>query len=91
MRYRFQCLCFICSMMDVDFGDLIDYFGDDPETKSIIIYMETIGNTLASVKNFMLQEVLPQQTIIVINRAIQGSIQAAKSHTRSSLERCAYL
>ena len=40
-------------MMDVDFGDLIDYFGDDPETKSIIIYMETIGNTLESVKNFM--------------------------------------
>ena len=41
----FSAFVSIGSMMDVDFGDLIDYFGDDPETKSIIIYMETIGNT----------------------------------------------
>ena len=26
------------SMIDVDFGDLIDYFGSDPKTKSIIMY-----------------------------------------------------
>ncbi len=32
------------SMLDVDFGDLIDYFGDDRETRSIIIYLESIGN-----------------------------------------------
>ncbi|MFN2277495.1 MAG: CoA-binding protein, partial [Candidatus Promineifilaceae bacterium] len=31
------------SMIDVDWGDLIYYFGDDPRTKSILIYMETIG------------------------------------------------
>src|SRR5208283_1925002 len=28
------------SMVDVDFGDLIDYFGSDPKTKSIIMYIE---------------------------------------------------
>ena len=32
------------SMIDIDFGDLIDYLGQDPNTSSIIIYMESIGN-----------------------------------------------
>jgi len=32
------------SMLDVNFGDLIDYLGEDPETKSILIYLESIGN-----------------------------------------------
>ncbi|MGB9959608.1 MAG: bifunctional acetate--CoA ligase family protein/GNAT family N-acetyltransferase [Candidatus Bathyarchaeales archaeon] len=31
-------------MIDVDFGDLIDYFGADPHTRSIILYMECITN-----------------------------------------------
>lgn len=32
------------SMIDVDFGDLIDYFGTDPQTRSIILYMESAGD-----------------------------------------------
>ncbi|MEM3162195.1 MAG: bifunctional acetate--CoA ligase family protein/GNAT family N-acetyltransferase, partial [Candidatus Bathyarchaeia archaeon] len=32
------------SMIDVDFGDLIDYFGTDPQTRSIILYMENAGD-----------------------------------------------
>ncbi|MCS7096775.1 MAG: bifunctional acetate--CoA ligase family protein/GNAT family N-acetyltransferase [Nitrososphaerota archaeon] len=32
------------SMIDVDFGDLIDYFGADTQTRSIILYMENVGN-----------------------------------------------
>lgn len=32
------------SMLDVDFGDLIDYFGSDPKTKSIVLYVESIKN-----------------------------------------------
>ena len=34
----------IGSMIDVDFGDLIDYFGTDPKTRSILMYMEGIIN-----------------------------------------------
>ncbi|MEM3641314.1 MAG: acetate--CoA ligase family protein, partial [Candidatus Bathyarchaeia archaeon] len=30
------------SMLDVDFGDLIDYFGTDAQTRSIILYMECV-------------------------------------------------
>lgn len=32
------------SMIDVDFGDLIDYFGTDPKTRSIIMYIEGVTN-----------------------------------------------
>jgi len=32
------------SMIDVDFGDMIDFLGDDEATRSILIYMEGVGN-----------------------------------------------
>jgi acetyltransferase len=32
------------SMIDVDLGDLIDYFGVDAQTKSIVLYIESINN-----------------------------------------------
>jgi acetyltransferase len=34
----------IGSMVDVGFHDLIDYFGQDPNTNSIVIYMESLTN-----------------------------------------------
>ncbi len=30
------------SMLDVDYGDLIDFFGYDPKTQAIVVYMESI-------------------------------------------------
>lgn len=33
----------IGNTVDVDFGDLIDYFGDDDNTRSIILYIESIS------------------------------------------------
>jgi acetyltransferase len=32
------------SMLDVDLGDLIDYFGSDAQTRSIVLYLESIKN-----------------------------------------------
>ena len=37
------------SMLDVDLGDLIDFFGVDPQTRSIVVYVESIPN----VRKFM--------------------------------------
>ncbi len=37
------------SMLDLDFGDLIDFLGTDPSTRSIIVYVEGIGDA----KKFM--------------------------------------
>jgi len=40
----FSAVVSVGSMLDVDFGDLIDYFGTDPKTKSIVLYIESIKN-----------------------------------------------
>lgn len=37
------------SMIDIDFGDLIDFLGNDPQTRSIMLYMEDVVNA----KKFM--------------------------------------
>lgn len=52
------------SMLDVGWGDLIDYFGNDPRTHSILIYMETIGDA----RHFLsaAREVALNKPIIVI-------------------------
>ena len=36
----FSMLASLGSAIDIDFGDLIDYLGNDPHTRSIMIYME---------------------------------------------------
>lgn len=68
------------SMLDVDFGDLIDYLGDDPETRSIMIYMEGVGHA----KKFMsaARGFARTKPIIVIKpgKFTEGA-KAALSHT----------
>ena len=34
----------IGSLLDIDFGDLIDFVGDDPEVEAILLYLENIRN-----------------------------------------------
>lgn len=34
----------IGNALDIDFGDLIDYFGEDENTRSILMYIESISN-----------------------------------------------
>lgn len=72
------------SMLDVDFGDLIDYFGEDPKTRSIIIYLESLGSSLRNARKFMsaARGFARTKPIIVIKAGkFQESIKAAKSHT----------
>jgi acetyltransferase len=72
------------SMLDIDFGDLIDYFGVDTQTKSIIIYLESLGNSLENSRKFMsaVRGFARNKPIIVIKAGkFQESRQAAKSHT----------
>src|SRR5204863_6887412 len=70
----------IGSMLDVDWGDLIDYLGDDPRTRSIIIYMESIGDA----RSFLsaAREVALTKPIIVIKAGrTEAAAKAAASHT----------
>ncbi|MCC7203203.1 MAG: bifunctional acetate--CoA ligase family protein/GNAT family N-acetyltransferase [Nitrospirae bacterium] len=68
------------SMVDVDFGDIIDFVGDDPNTRSIMLYIEGIGNA----KKFMsaARGFARSKPIIVIKPGkFAESARAAVSHT----------
>jgi acetyltransferase len=72
----------IGSMVDVGWGDLIYYLGDDPQTESIVIYMETIGDARAFLS--AAREVAMLKPIIVIKPGrTAGAAKAAASHTGS--------
>ena len=43
----FSAFVSVGSMLDVDWGDLIYYLGDDDRTRSIVMYMESVGNAQA--------------------------------------------
>ena len=68
------------SMLDVGWGDLIDYLGDDVHTKSIVIYMESIGDARAFMS--AAREVALTKPIIVIKTGrTQEAAKAAALHT----------
>jgi acetyltransferase len=70
------------SMLDVGWGDLIYYLGDDPHTQSILIYMESIGDA----RSFLsaAREVALTKPIIVIKAGrTEAASKAAASHTGS--------
>jgi acetyltransferase len=79
---RFSALVSVGSMMDVGWGDLIYYLGDDPDTKSIVIYMESVGDA----RSFLsaAREVALTKPIIVIKAGrTEAAGKAAASHTGS--------
>ncbi len=70
------------SMIDVDFGDLIDFLGDDPYTRSILIYMEGVGNArkfMSAARGFARNKPI----IILKPGKFSESAKAALSHTGS--------
>src|SRR5581483_10214773 len=76
----FSAFVSIGSMVDVNWGDLIDYLGSDPQTTSIVLYLETIGDA----RSFLsaAREVARTKPIIVIKAGrSQEAAQAATSHT----------
>jgi acetyltransferase len=81
-RVGFSAFVSTGSMLDVSWGDLIDYLGDDPRTKSILIYMESIGDA----RSFLsaAREVSLNKPIIVIKTGrTDAAAKAAASHTGS--------
>jgi len=68
------------SMLDVGWGDLLSYFGEDQNTKSILIYMESIGDA----RSFLsaAREVSFSKPIIIIKVGrTEAASRAAASHT----------
>ncbi len=78
----FSAFVSIGSMVDVGWGDLIFHLGDDPGTRSIVIYMETIGDARAFLS--AAREVALTKPIIVIKPGrSSAAAKAAASHTGS--------
>ncbi|MGA8109509.1 MAG: acetate--CoA ligase family protein, partial [Acidobacteriaceae bacterium] len=70
------------SMLDVTFGELIDHFGQDPNTDTIVIYMESIGDA----RSFLsaARAVALNKPILVIKAGrTAAAAKAAASHTGS--------
>ncbi len=70
----------IGNAMDVTFGDLIDYFGQDVNTYSIILYVETLGNArrfLSAARAFARKKPI----IVYKSGRFPESALAATSHT----------
>jgi acetyltransferase len=72
----------IGSMMDISFDDLIDYFGTDPQTNSIVIYMESLKDArsfLSAARAFARNKPI---IVLKAGKSSEGA-QAALSHTGS--------
>ncbi|MBD3388056.1 MAG: GNAT family N-acetyltransferase [Candidatus Altiarchaeales archaeon] len=68
------------SMLDVDYGDLIDFFGRDPKTKSIVVYMESVKNAgkfMSAASGFARQKPI----VIVKSGRYEEGRKAVVSHT----------
>ncbi|MDX1931227.1 MAG: bifunctional acetate--CoA ligase family protein/GNAT family N-acetyltransferase [Capsulimonadales bacterium] len=78
----FSAFASLGSMLDVGWGDLIDYLGNDANTRSIVLYMESIGDARLFLS--AAREVALNKPIIVIKagRTAIGA-KAAASHTGS--------
>ncbi len=76
----FSAFVSVGSMVDVGWGDLIYHLGNDPKTRSIVIYMESIGDA----RSFLsaAREVALNKPIIVIKPGrTAAAAKAAASHT----------
>lgn len=81
-KVGFSAFVSIGSMADVNWGTLIDYLGSDPNTHSLLLYMETVGDA----RSFMTaaREVALEKPIIIIKAGrSQAAAKAAASHTGS--------
>jgi len=79
-RIGFSHFVSIGNSLDVDFGDLIDYFGEDEHTRSIILYIESVTDARA----FMTaaRACARQKRIIAFKAGrFPASAEAAASHT----------
>lgn len=81
-KVGFSAMVSVGSMLDIGWDALIDYLGSDPHTRSIVIYMESIGDA----RSFLsaAREVALSKPILVIKAGrTEVAAKAAASHTGS--------
>lgn len=89
-NFGFSAFVSLGSMLDVGWGELIDYLGADSHTQSIVLYMETVGDARAFFS--AARQVALDKPIIILKagRSAEGA-QAAERHTGAELENDAVL
>lgn len=81
-RVGFSAFVSAGEMLDVDFGDLIDYFGSDAATQSIVLYAESVTNArkfISAARAFTLTKPI----VAVKSGRFAESTRAIASHTGS--------
>jgi len=81
-KIGFSSFVSIGSMADVQWGDLINYLGNDHQTKSILIYMESIGDP-RSFLSAARRVALTKPIVVIKSGRTEVAAQAAASHTGS--------
>jgi acetyltransferase len=79
-KVGFSAFVSVGSMCDVDFGDLIDYFGADAQTNSIILYIEALPDArkfMSAARHFAKTKPI----IVVKSGRTARAAMAAASHT----------
>lgn len=72
----------IGEMIDIGIHDLIDYFGNDPYTDSILIYMETLSNARRFLSAARAYARTKPIVVLKVGKSQEGA-KAALSHTGS--------
>lgn len=70
----------IGSMLNVNWSDLIYYLGDDPQTRSIVLYMESVGDA-RSFLSAAREVALTKPIIVMKSGKTEAGAKAATSHT----------
>jgi acetyltransferase len=69
------------TMLDVGWGDLIDHFGNDPRTRAIVLYMESIGGDARGFLSAAREVALTKPIIVIKAGRTEAAARAAASHT----------
>ena len=79
-KVDFSAFVSVGSMLDVGWGDLIEHFGRDPHTTSIVIYMESVGDA-ARFMEAARQVALTKPIVVIKVGRTELAAKAAASHT----------
>lgn len=76
----FSAIVSLGNAADIDFGDLLDFLAQDPETRSILLYIEGIRDARSFMSGLRIASRLKPVVVIKAGRHQEGS-KAATTHT----------
>ena len=76
----FSAFVSVGSMLDVGWGDLISFLGDDPGTQSIVMYMESVGDARGFLRAARKVAITKPIIVVKVGRT-EAAARAAATHT----------